>query len=255
MPQSGTTDATFIQEALRATEAAKERNLSLRVMGATAVRIHCPMFTPLHEGLGRAITDLDFIGLSKETKKLIELLEEIGYTMDHDARYRMAVLGRCVLEKSGSGLHTDLFFDQLNWNHTLDLRNRLRLDFPTLTISDLLIEKLQIVQINEKDIKDVIVMLREHGIGEIDSESVNGPYIADILATDWGFYYTVTTNLSKVETFTQKYEISSEDRKDVTSKIALLRRIVEDKPKSVRWKLRARTGASSKWYRDVDELT
>jgi hypothetical protein len=254
MTQSGTTDAAFIEEALKTTEAARQKNLILRVMGATAIRIHCPKFAPLHEALGRAITDLDFIGLSKDTNRLVELLEGLGYAMDRDARYRMTMLGRCVLEKRGSGLHADLFFDKLDWNHALDLRNRLSVDFPTLTISDLLMEKLQIVRINEKDIKDVIVMLREHTVGETDTESVNAPYIAEILAADWGFYYTVTTNLSKVEAFTQKYEqVSPEDRKDVAAKIAALRRMVDDRPKGMRWKLRARTGTSSKWYRDVDD--
>lgn len=257
-PMSGdsVSDLAFIEEAMRVAQAAKEQNLVLRTMGATAIRIHCPEFAPLHERLGRPITDLDFIGLSKERNRLIKILEDTGFVMDRDARYRMAVVGRCVLQKRDSPLHADLFFDRLEWNHTLDLRDRLRLDFPTITISDLLFEKMQIVRINEKDIKDAVVMLREHPIADRDNECVNGSYVADILAADWGFYYTFTTNLSKVETFTQKYEqLSQEDRKDVTSKIASLRQMIEEKPKSLGWKLRARTGTSAKWYREVDEFT
>jgi len=256
MSEAGISDLAFIQEGVRVAEAAKERSLVLRVMGATAIRIHCPKLAMFHERLGRAITDLDLVGLSKELNRLIEMLESVGYVMGRDARYRMAVVGRCVLQKRDTSLHADLFFDQLSWNHTLDLRNRLRLDFPTLTVSDLLFEKMQIVRINEKDIKDAIVMLREHPIADHDNECVNASYVADILAADWGFYYTFTTNLSKVETFTQKYEqLSQEDRKDVTSKIASLRQMIEEKPKSLGWKLRARTGTSAKWYREVDEFT
>lgn len=256
MSEGGLSDAVFVQEAMRVTEAAKQRNLVLRAMGATAIRIHCPKFTTLHERLERAITDLDFIGLSKETNRLIAMLEDARYIMDREARYRMAVVGRCVLQKRDSPLHADLFFDQLNWNHALDLRNRLRLDFPTLTVSDLLIEKMQIVKINEKDIKDAIVMLREHSVGDNDNECVNGTYIAGVLAADWGFYYTFTTNLSKVESFTEKYDqLSREDKEDVGSKLNTLRQMIEDKPKNLRWKLRARTGTSTKWYREVDEFT
>jgi hypothetical protein len=251
---SDMTDTAFVQEALRLTQAAKDRNLTLRTMGATAIRIHCTEFAKMHEALGRNITDLDFVGPSKQTNQLVEMLAEIGYPMNRSARYRMALVGRYIFENPS--FHADLFFDELKWNHTVDLRNRLSLDFPTITVSDLLLEKMQIVRINEKDIKDAIVMLREHPIADHDNECVNGSYVADILAADWRFYYTFTTNLSKVETFTQKYEqLSQEDRKDVTSKIASLRQMIEKKPKSLGWKLRARTGTSAKWYREVDEFT
>ena len=249
-------DLAFVEEAMRATEAAREQNLVLRAMGATAVRIHCPEFASLHKRLGRPISDLDFIGLSKQRNRLIKMLEDRGFVMDREARYRMAVVGRCVLQKRDSSLHADLFFDRLEWNHTLDLRDRLRLDFPTITTSDLLFEKMQIVRINEKDIKDVIVVFREHPVGENDNDCVNGPYIAKVLADDWGFHYTFTTNLSKVETLTRKYDqLSAQDREDIASKIASLRQVIENRPKSLRWRLRARTGASTKWYREVDEFS
>ena len=256
MNAAATSDQEFIQEAMRVTTAAKERNLTLRVMGATAVKIHCPRFAGIHERLGRSLTDLDFVGSSNETNRVLEMLEAEGYLMDRDARYRMAVTGRCVLQKRGSPVHADLFFDELRWNHTLDLRNRLKLDFPTLTVSDLLMEKMQIVRISEKDIKDAIVTLREHPLADHDKDSVNGPYIAEVLGEDWGFYYTFTMNLSKVEAFTQKYDqLSPEDKQIVVSKMGRMRQIIDEKPKSLRWKLRARTGTSAKWYREVDEFT
>jgi hypothetical protein len=128
--------------------------------------------------------------------------------------------------------------------------------FPTLTLSDLLMEKLQIVRINEKDIKDTIVMLLEHPIANHDKESIDAGYVADMLAADWGFYHTFTMNLSKVETFTRRYEqLQAEDKQHVISEMVKLRQAIEEKPKNLRWKLRARTGTGSKWYRDVEDLT
>jgi len=251
---SDMTDIAFVQEALRLTQAAKDRNLTLRTMGATAIRIHCPEFAKMHEGLGRNITDLDFVGPSKQTNQLVEMLAEMGYPMNRSARYRMALVGRYIFENPS--FHADLFFDELKWNHTVDLRNRLSLDFPTITVSDLLLEKMQIVKINEKDVKDVMILVREHQITDHDRESVNGPYVAGLLSADWGFSHTFTMNLSKVEAFVHKYDqLSAEDREDVTSKIAELRKMIDKKPKNFRWKMRAQTGISSKWYREVDELT
>jgi len=248
-------DSEFVQEALRLTEAARERNLTLRVMGATAIRIHCPRFAYIHELLSRKITDLDFMAPRRESSKLLKFLEEFGYPLDREAKYRMAIVNRCVLRKRDNSLHADLFFDELRWNHTVDLRERLRLDFPTITPSDLFLEKMQIVRLNEKDIKDVVTLLREHTVASHDTESVNGPYIASLLSKDWGFYYTVASNLSRVETSSLRYDkLSNEDREDVASKIAALRKLIEVEPKSLSWRMRARTGTSIKWYREVDEL-
>jgi hypothetical protein len=247
-------DAAFVQEALRLTHAAEDRNLTLRTLGATAIRIHCPDFARMHEALGRKITDLDFVGPGAQANRLAEMFAELGYPVDRNARYRMALLGRYIFENPS--FHADLFFDELKWNHTIDLRNRLLLDFPTITVSDLLLEKMQIVKINEKDIKDAIILLREHQIADNDRESVNGAYITTLLSADWGLFHTFTMNLSKVETYVQKYDqLVAEDRVDVTSKIEELRKMIEESPKGFRWKMRARTGTSSKWYREVDELT
>lgn len=251
-----TADLVFLQEAERLARAGRERDLTLRAMGATAIRIHCPKCAPVHRLLGRRITDLDFVGLSKEAKPVLQMFEDAGYAMDRNSQYRAALVGRYVLQNHDSSLHADLFFDELKMNHTLDLRKRLHLDFPTLTLSDLLLEKLQIVRINEKDIKDTIVILLEHPIANHDNDSIDARYVADMLAPDWGFYYTFTMNLSKVQTFAQRYEqLRAEDKQDVISKIVTLRETIEGKPKSLRWKLRARTGTSAKWYREVDELT
>jgi hypothetical protein len=251
-----TTDSIFLQEAENLPGAARERNLTLRAMGATAIRMHCPKRAIIHGLLGRRITDVDFVARSNEAKLVLKVFEDAGYVMDRNSQYRAALVGRYVLEKHDRSLHADLFFDELKMNHTLDLRKRLHLDFPTLTVSDLLLEKMQIVRINEKDVKDTILMLLEHPIANHDTDSIDAGYVADILAADWGFYYTFTMNLSKVETFTYRYEqIQEEDKQQVISEIATLRQAIEDKPKNLRWKLRARTGTSSKWYRDVDELT
>jgi len=256
LAEDETADLSFLQEAERLARAGKERGLNLRVMGASAIRIHCPKSAPVHRLLGRRITDLDFVALSQEAKPVLQMFEDAGYTMDRNSQYRAALVGRYVLQNHDGSLHADLFFDELKMNHTLDLRKRLHLDFPTLTLSDLLLEKLQIVRINEKDIKDTIVMLLEHPIANHDKDSIHAGYVADMLAADWGFYYTFTMNLSKVESFTQRYEqLQAEDKQDVISKIVALRQTIESKPKNLRWKLRARTGASAKWYREVDELT
>ena len=50
----------FIQEARRIVTAAREKKLTLRLLGALAFNYHCPRFNYLQEKLGRVFTDTDF---------------------------------------------------------------------------------------------------------------------------------------------------------------------------------------------------
>ena len=243
----------FVDEATKIVDAAKERGVILRVLGATAVRIHCPKFSNLHDGLQREITDIDFIGYGKQNSNVLKLLEGLGY--EADKRMRMfQFLGRYILENPTNKRHIDVFFDKLEFCHTIDFKGRLELDYPTVTLSDIFLQKMQIVRINEKDIKDVMVLLREHNVGKQDKESIDSDYISGLLSKDWGFYYTITTNLGKVHAFLPEYHgLSPEDRSDIAGKIDSLSDAIEKREKSVRWKIRAKTGTKQLWYREVDE--
>jgi hypothetical protein len=114
---------------------------------------------------------------------------------------------------------------------------------------------MQIVKINEKDLIDTIMLLREHPIGDTDRETINAGVVTGLLANDWGFWRTVTANLRLVDQELGRYQrLEEEDRKIVRQRIAELQRRIEERPKSLRWKMRAAVGERVKWYRDVEEL-
>src|SRR5207237_5396907 len=97
-----------------------------------------------------------------------------------------------------TGLGVDIFMDELYYCHRIAFGGRLHVDSHTIPLAELLLEKMQIVELNEKDVKDTIVLLLEHDIGDGDDETVNGRLIADVLSDDWGFYHTVNMNLDRV---------------------------------------------------------
>ncbi len=249
-------ETEIVNEAKRMVEGARKKNITMRVMGATAVRIHCSKFEPLHESLGRKISDLDFMTLSKDKDKIFKLFREFGYYVDEGMFYAASFVGmghRAIIKKNN--LVLDVFFDKLEMCHTIDFSKRLEIDYPTISLADLLLEKMQIVKLNEKDILDTIVMFREHDVGERDKETINVGYVSGLLSRDWGFYYTVTTNLGKIKSALSGYDVlRSEDAEDIESKIDKLLKAIEDKPKSLNWRIRSKVGPSKKWYRDVDEL-
>ena len=135
----------------------------------------------------------------------------------------------------------------------------MELDSPTIPLADLVLEKTQIHEINEKDLKDLIVLIRAHEIGETDEkEVINAKYIAKVLAQDWGFWYDATMNLNKVKAMAKKClkegKLTEEDYNDVVKKIDKILEYIEKEPKSKKWKKRAKVGTKKKWWRDVEEV-
>jgi len=178
----------------------------------------------------------------------------MGYECDRRIISSLIPTAHYVFEGS-SGFHVDVFFDKLEMCHTIDFKDQLEVDYPTISLANLLLEKMQIVQLNEKDVIDTVVLLREHDVGEGDVETVNVKYISRLFSKDWGFYYTVTTNLKRIkDEFLPSYNLPDEDKTTVKDKIDILLERVQEEPKSLGWKMRAKVGAKKKWYRDVEEL-
>lgn len=242
-------------EALRIASEAKGHDIDLRMLGALAFRIHCPEHRSLLDSMKREISDIDFVARSSQRNHVRELLESIGYKMDNKVLAETEG-SRFFLRSRTANIGMDIFFDRLEMCHTIDFRNRLQIDFPTIPLAEMLLEKMQIVQIAEKDIKDTIVLLMEHELGNVDVERINTAHISSLLARDWGFYYTFETNLKKVKRELERSGfaaiIADDERKKVAEKIDALQEAIEREPKSLRWKMRAKVGPSKKWYRDVE---
>ena len=253
MPDKRTNE--FIKEALAIIKHAKERKATLRVMGAVAIRIHCPKFFHLLDAFKRELSDLDFMSYSQQRQKVVETLKELNYEQDRSVEFLYGG-ERQIFYNKKKNFMVDVFFDTLNMSHTINFTKRLEIDDPTISLADIVLEKLQIVKINEKDIKDLIVLLREHDVGGSENETINMNYIAQLLSDDWGFYYTVTTNLKKIrDKFLPRYKIlQKEDISDVKFKIDKLLKAIEEKDKSFKWKVRAKIGTRKKWYHDVEEV-
>lgn len=250
--------ADFEKLALEIVDSAEKRGIHLRLLGAVAFRIHCPVHQGLQVSMKRVLTDLDFAAYYKQEKAIDKFfLQDMGYESQTAALTPGLMMGRKIYnDPTHERPHVDIFFDKLNMCHVVSWeKGRLELDKPTITLADLMLEKLQIVHINEKDVIDVMMLLREHEVGGTNNEVVNGVYIGKIMAKDWGFYYTSTTNLNKVKSMLGNYEaLSSSDRDVIAGRIDGLLDAIEKEPKSVGWKVRAKVGTKKQWYNDVEEV-
>jgi hypothetical protein len=244
----------FKKEALRIVEACAPVGITVRLLGAVAFNIHCAKFGHLQQLLGRSFTDMDFASYGRHRDGIVKLITSLGYEEDFMVS-RLYGTGRILFHDRLKRLHCDVFLDKLEFSHSIPLEGRLEVDYPTIPLAELLLEKMQIVKLNEKDVIDTIMLVREHELGAGDREMINVARISYLCAQEWGLWRTVTGNLKRVRSLAADYtKLTEEDVADVQHKTTILLEQIEKEPKTVGWRLRNRIGEKRKWYRDVDEL-
>jgi hypothetical protein len=265
----------FIREAQEIVEKAKQEGIILRILGGLSIAIHCQEYREFAKRLGRIGTgviegqeysDIDYVSYRNCRDKIKELFDKIGYAKRR-ATLSTAASERQIYYHPKGWFYVDVFFDKLLVaNHPIDFKGRLELDYPTITVTDMLMEKLQMWEaFSLKDLKDCLLLLKAHEIKEkSEKEIIDASYIAKQLAQDWGFWYTVTTNLKKLGRFTSEIDrlgpeiqidpkqIEKEDRNEIVGKIEALLERIDREPKPFGWKMRAKVGTKKKWYNPVE---
>src|SRR5512136_2656905 len=173
----------YLEEARRLTDEAQKQGLILRVMGPIALHYYFPEYVDLYrrmERLGeRVFTDIDFAAYGKHRGKLVPFFETHGYELEK--RAAMISGGTRMIFFSRNIPMIDVFFDKLDYNHPIDYRGRLEANSHCVSQADLMLQKLQIVQINDKDLKDAMLLLLAASLGETDSNTINAKYIAKLM--------------------------------------------------------------------------
>jgi hypothetical protein len=243
----------FEAEGDRLVAAANAEGIALRLLGALAFAKRCPRNAYLQETLNRVYTDIDFAAYGAQVKQIRALLARESFVED-ELMYVESEGSRMVWNHPGTGLHLDVFLDKLEFCHTVSWNGRLETHDATIPLAEMLLQKMQIVRINEKDIIDTIMLLLEHPLTE-DDVGVNAALVARVCARDWGWWRTLTMNLEKVSQMAASYgALGDDEKRRVAGQVndALAR--IEREPKSLGWKMRAKIGDRKKWYRDVGEL-
>jgi hypothetical protein len=237
-----------VLEAARIHAGARDGGLTVRVTGGVAIAMRCP--SSLASPLARIYGDIDLVAPLKESRKLIELFAALGYQPDaafnalHGAR-------RLFFWDPVNSRQVDVFLDVFEMCHKLDLTARLRLEGETLSLADLLLSKLQVVETNDKDLKDILSLLVDHPLSQ-DETGLNVSYIAHLTAGDWGLWRTTTMIAERAEHYALALEgFTQRDR--VHRQVAQLLEALERATKSTRWKLRARLGDRVRWYELPEE--
>ncbi len=268
------TDQDFLKAAESIVRAAQSEGTSLRILGSLAIfahSAHIPEAITLFHALGRVsagtplFTDLDLMGYGRQGRAISAVFEKMGFKPDNMVNGFFG--DRRLIYYEGSGkFHVDIFLDKLEFSHDVEFGRkpgdgRLEIDFPTIALSDIVLEKLQIHKIARKDLVDLMILMFGHEVkpsAANEKEAVDAGYIAGLMADDWGFWYESTQNLMKVRqlmgTFVSEGRMKPETSSRIEARVGALEAALRTVPKGRHWEKRSKVGTSKPWYREVEEV-
>jgi hypothetical protein len=245
--------ANLKDEALRLLAAANQQQITLRLFGGMAVHLRCP--STAQPGLKRTYGDLDYVTDWASLSSLEHFFKTAGYQPDRTLNTLYGDRRQLYFDEVNHR-QVDILVETFEMCHTIPLGKRLKADELTLPLSELLLTKAQIVEMNRKDVLDVCATLVDHASGSEDGELINLPVLQALCGDDWGLFTTVTENLAMITRMVEKSEIELQD--DIST--ILLNRLNEMNqaliscPKSARWKMRSLVGKRMPWYEEVEEV-
>jgi hypothetical protein len=256
--------------------------LPARLLGGVAFWLRCPS---VRSGpFARDYADLDFAVSKPASQRFRAILEGRGYLPD---KFFNGLHGatRLYYGAPDGQWSVDIVIDELTMSHRLDLRGQLDGPGPTLSPADLLLTKLQVWEINRKDLGDAACLLADHGLAagpapastagastagastagaSTAGASTAGPdeislaRVTAVLGTDWGFCHTAERNLGKVAELAAAELVPAEPvpgaGHDVAAQVGGIRAAIEAAPKSRSWRMRSRIGERVKWYETPEEV-
>jgi len=222
----------------------------LRLLGGVAVRLQAPTLPPAFD---RTYKDLDFAVPKGGAGAADRLLRGAGYE-PHTAFNALNQKERMLFFDPAHGRQVDVFVGAFRMCHEIPLSERLEIQGRTVPLAELLLTKLQIVQLNEKDVRDALLLVHGHEVGDGDGDMINGARIAGLCAGDWGLWRTITANVETVLGHAGGYDVPETDRERIAARLREVLVRVEEEPKTRGWRLRAKIGERKRWYELPEEV-
>jgi Fic family protein len=262
----------LMAEAMDIIDAARAAGAQLRLTGGLAIRRYC---TDL-DFMDREYSDIDVVGRSDQKKEIRDVFETLDYTenryvsqstdsgqlqyIKNEALEGMKAEAKAAAAGERSSYepplvdHIDIFLDVMRMDHDIDVSERLEIDDYAISPADAFIAKMQIGKINQKDVHDVIALVKDVPLRDVDDDaSIDLLYIAEVCSNDWGLYQDITTNLDIALAMVDDYGLTEAQQDRVYARLAAIKESVENASKSIRWRLRATVGERVAWRREIED--
>jgi hypothetical protein len=244
--------ADVVAEGRRLVESSR---LPVRLLGGVGVALHD--HRPVPAALERGYGDLDVVVPPKSSRATTAALTTAGY--EPNERFNtLHGAQRMLFYDLENKRQVDVFVGTFSMCHRLDLAARLGEHPYSLDAADLLLTKLQIHEINRKDLVDAVRLLLTHqnadiagSAGEPDTMSLDR--LRTVTSTDWGWFTTVTDNLHLVRVAAADL-LDPEEASVVETRADAIAESLKAAPKSMRWKARSLVGRKTPWYELPEEV-
>ncbi len=255
--------ADIVAEAGRLLDAAQSDGVPIRLIGGLAVYFHSQ---EIPAPLRRSYDDIDVATAKGASRSAGELLSKLGYepskefnALQGDRRLLFfdrrnerkldVFVGSFVNERK-----LDVFVGSFEMCHTIPITGRMALDDRTIPLAELLLTKLQVVELTEKDLRDIATLLNRHEVGGHDDDAVNGDFVASLTADDWGLWRTVKLNVERLREEIGSLSLDADAQGRVLERADAIWERIEREPKSKKWRIRDRVGDRRRWYEVPDEV-
>jgi hypothetical protein len=277
------TPQLMLAEAYRIIDAARARGVDLRPTGGLAIRHVCSD----KDFLRRSHSDIDMVGRQSQTAELGDLFRSCGYAenvlvlsatggqqrqffalpaVPKPGSHSRARRGGAVESTDPSGAsvsadppsvaapHVDVYLDVMRVDHDVWIGDRIDIDDYAISLADLLISKLQAGRFEEKDLRDVVAVVKDLPLGDVDAgHQINVGHTAEVCSRDWGLYLDVTTNIDAVEDNLALFGFDADVRERIVQALDTIEDAIAEEEKTFRWRLRSRFGKRLAWRREMEE--
>jgi hypothetical protein len=242
--------ADIVAEAERLLAAAHADDVPVRLIGGLAVYFHA---TEIPLALRRQYEDIDVATAKGASRSTGDLFVKLGY---EPAKEFNVLQGdrRMLFYDKRNDRKLDVFVGTFQMCHVIPITGRMALDDRTIPLAELLLTKLQVVELTEKDLRDIVTLLDGHDIGAHDDDWINGDFVASLTADDWGLWRTVKLNLERLREQIDSLPVGADTRGRALERADALWERIEREPKSRKWRVRDRVGDRKRWYEVPDEV-
>jgi len=243
-----------VAEARRVLEAADALGVPVRALGGVAVALVAPTVARLHPR--RTYHDID-LAAPAGTPAVSRLMTDLGY--EAARRFNTLNGSERLLFHDPEGRRVDVFIDTLRMCHALPFGTRLLLRRWTLPLADLVLSKLQIVEMTERDAQDLVALFADYPLAGSDTDGIGLGRISEVCGGDWGWWRTVDGNLRALsERWLAARSVAGPEQQGILDaalgRATQLRAALEACPKSLAWKARAVIGPRVRWYDLPEEV-
>jgi len=239
----------IVDESRRLVEVSSKKGVVVRLLGGAAVYLQSPPDGPLFP---RPINDIDLVTKRGARTAVTAVLVAAGYAPDemfnalHGSR-------RLLFYDDANGRKLDVFVGEFAMCHQVPIADRLDREPLTVPLAELLLTKLQIVELTQRDQRDIYNILFHHEVTASGGHAIEADYVGELCARDWGLWRTVRSTIERCKADVAGYGLEPPTARLIVERLDLLWARIEAAPKTAKWRLRGRVGDRLRWYDEPEE--